>query len=220
MVLELEKTLSIEKANFDRKKGLLKKRLAEAEWLNSEYQHDINTLKKQLREKATKLDTTVEELGKKEGTVQQLHEDFEKQKQKAKEGEQKEQKLQQTIKDLYQKQTLMTPRKTPLMTTSTPKVTTTSPFQFPTSSPRRVEETKKPSISYLLNRESNGFRSSDSLLYSRKEALEVGATKIAVPKLKLENVLESQNDDLGEFTTVEQDGKEEEQKSEEGGSEE
>ena len=114
----------------------------------------------------------------------------------------------------------MTPRKTPLMTTSTPKVTTTSPFQFPTSSPRRVEETKKPSISYLLNRESNGFRSSDSLLYSRKEALEVGATKIAVPKLKLENVLESQNDDLGEFTTVEQDGKEEEQKSEEGGSEE
>ena len=48
----------------------------------------------------------------------------------------------------------------------------------------------------------------------------MGATKIAVPKLKLENVLESQNDDLGEFTTVEQDGKEEEQNSEEGGSEE
>ena len=37
MVVELEKQLLAEKANFDRKKGLLKKRLAEAEWLNSEY---------------------------------------------------------------------------------------------------------------------------------------------------------------------------------------
>ena len=37
MVVELEKQLLAEKANFDRKKGLLKKRLAEADWLNSEY---------------------------------------------------------------------------------------------------------------------------------------------------------------------------------------
>ena len=56
MVVELEKSLAAEKANFVRKKGLLKKRLAEAEWLNSEYQHDINTLKKQLRDKADRLD--------------------------------------------------------------------------------------------------------------------------------------------------------------------
>ena len=51
MVVELEKQLLAEKANFDRKKGLLKKRLAEADWLNAEYQHDISTLKKQIKEK-------------------------------------------------------------------------------------------------------------------------------------------------------------------------
>ena len=70
MVVELENSLAAEKANFERKKGLLKKRLAEAEWLNSEYQHDINALKKQLKDKAKRLDFTEQELGKKEGTVQ------------------------------------------------------------------------------------------------------------------------------------------------------
>ena len=46
------------------------------------------------------------------------------------------------------------------------------------------------------------MRSSDSILYQRNDQLEVEATKFAVPKLKLENVMESTNDDLGEFTTV------------------
>ena len=69
MVVELEKQLSAEKANFDKKKGILKKRLAEAEWLNSEYQHDINGLKKQIKEKQKRLDYIELELGKKEGSM-------------------------------------------------------------------------------------------------------------------------------------------------------
>ena len=152
--------------------------------------------------------------------MQELNENYEKQKVKAREGEQKEQKLQQTIKDLYQKQALMTPRKTPLMTTSTPKVVNSTPFQFPASSPRRQDETKKPSISALLNRDQNPMRSSDSLLYSRNTSLELGSTKVAVPMLKLENVMESQNDDLGEFTTVENEDQEQEKGSGDGESQE
>ena len=69
MVVELEKQLSAEKANFDKKKGILKKRLAEAEWLNSEYQHDINGYKKQIKEKQKRLDYIELELGKKEGSM-------------------------------------------------------------------------------------------------------------------------------------------------------
>ena len=69
MVVELEKQLSAEKANFDKKKGVLKKRLAEAEWLNSEYQHDINGYKKQIKEKQKRLDYIELELGKKEGSM-------------------------------------------------------------------------------------------------------------------------------------------------------
>ena len=86
----------------------------------------------------------------------------------------------------------MTPRKSqPFMSTSTPKFATTNPFSFASTSPRRNEETKKPTISYLLKRDPNSMRSSDSLLYQSKETLEVEATKFPVPKLKLENVLES-----------------------------
>ena len=87
----------------------------------------------------------------------------------------------------------MTPRKSqPFMSTSTPKVATNAnPFSFASTSPRRNEEGKKPTISYLLKRDPNSMRSSDSLLYQRKDPLEIEATKFAVPKLKLENVLES-----------------------------
>ena len=57
------------------------------------------------------------------------------------------------------------------------------------------------------------MRSSDSLLYNRNPSLDLEATKVAVPKLKLENVMESTNDDLGEFTTVENEDKEQERGS-------
>ena len=65
--------MQADKQAFEKKKGILKKKLAEAEWLNGEYSVEINTLKSQLKERNDKIEIIEKELGKKneefQGTV-------------------------------------------------------------------------------------------------------------------------------------------------------
>ena len=57
--------MQADKQAFEKKKGILKKKLAEAEWLNGEYKVEINTLKSQLKERNDKIELIEKELGKK-----------------------------------------------------------------------------------------------------------------------------------------------------------
>ena len=43
--------MQADKGNFEKKKGKLKKKLAEAVWLNDEYKEEIATLKSRLKER-------------------------------------------------------------------------------------------------------------------------------------------------------------------------
>ena len=204
-LVELEDAMQADKQAFEKKKGILKKKLAEAEWLNGEYSVEINTLKSQLKERNDKIEIIEKELGKKneefQGTVKQLHSVFEKQKIKVKEGSQKEQKLQQTIKELYQKQSMMTPRK-PRVFTSTPKANST--FSFPATSPRLTEHDRKPSISDLLMKAPNPMRSSDSLIMN-SVPLQNSGKKMNIPRLNLDTVFANENEEeLSNFQNVEQ----------------
>ena len=50
-LVELEDMMQADKGNFEKKKGKLKKKLAEAVWLNDEYKEEIATLKSRLKER-------------------------------------------------------------------------------------------------------------------------------------------------------------------------
>ena len=147
--------------NSSKKKALLKKKLAETEWLNDEYKEEVKTLKSQFASQSERLCQVDKELEEKQAefqsTVKQLHQVYEKQKMKVKQvqdkTQHKEQKLQKTIKDLYMKQELMTPRKSQLTITGTPKSGRSSAFAFPSSTSPRANELGVKSISDLLSKD-------------------------------------------------------------------
>ena len=90
----------------------------------------------------------------------------------------------------------MTPRKPPLIT-STPKANST--FVFPATSPRLTEHRKnKPSISDLLAKDVNPLRNSDTLIINNNP-ISITPQKVAVPKLKLDTVFATENEDLSDF---------------------
>ena len=49
-LVELENIMQADKTQFEKKKGILKKKLAEALWNNDEYKEEITTLKSRLKE--------------------------------------------------------------------------------------------------------------------------------------------------------------------------